>query len=176
MFFRLLLFSLLSFLSLSNGAVFGQEPIQHSAADNSQYLKPTQCPANLKLITVPEGFVKSEAFNGYLHFSTGTSVVMTMVENVNYIRLCAGMTDAFYAANNLTPVLEKDFTSDHAIPGKFFKSTFTTSEVLHVRYMVFCGDMNHTLWLSITFPQMFEAVVEPEILAIVKSIKMKVDE
>jgi len=42
--------------------------------------------------------------------------------------------------------------------------------------MVFCGDMNHTLWLSITFPQMFEAVVEPEILAIVKSIKMKVDE
>jgi hypothetical protein len=73
-------------------------------------------------------------------------------------------------------VLEKDFTSELGIPGKYFKSTFTTSEVLHVRYMVFCGDMNHTLWLSITFPQMFEAVVEPEILAIVKSIKMKVDE
>jgi len=174
--FAFIFISLLTFVSISIGSIFSQEPVQHTSADNAQYAKPNQCPANLKLITVPEGFVKSEAFNGYLHFTTGTSIVMTMVENVNYIRLCAGMTPDFYEKNNLTPTSEKDFTSDNGIPGKYFKSTFITSGVPHIRYMLFCGDMNHTLWLNITFPQMFEALVEPEIQAIVKSIKMKVDE
>lgn len=136
-------------------------------------IEPTQCEAPLELIQVPEGFEATKAFNGYLHLQTATSIVMTEVKNVNYLRLCSGMTPEYFSGNGLTLVKEGEFTSDYQVSGKYYKSKFVLNELPHIRYMVFSGDLNHTLWLSITYPELFEAVIEKELPGIFQSIKSK---
>ena len=136
--------------------------------------EPVQCAADLRLINVPEGFVSSTSFNGYIHLNSATSIVMTSIEHVNFIRLCAGMTPEFFAANGLTLVEEKGFTSSNNVSGRYYKSHFVLNEVPHVRYIVFSGDLNRTLWLNITYPQMFEPLIEKEISGIINSIKSTV--
>jgi hypothetical protein len=42
--------------------------------------------------------------------------------------------------------------------------------------MIFSGDINNTLWLNITYPQMFEPIIEKEISGIIQSIKAKVSD
>jgi hypothetical protein len=42
--------------------------------------------------------------------------------------------------------------------------------------MVFSGDLNHTLWLNITYPEMFEPVIEKELQGIFQSIKTTVED
>lgn len=139
-------------------------------------LEPTQCEAPLKLIRVPEGFEESQAFNGYIHLQTATSIVMTEVKNVNYLRLCSGMTPDYFNSNGLNFVSEGEFVSQHKVSGKFYKSKFILNELPHIRYMVFSGDLNHTLWLSITYPEMFEPVIEKELQGIFQSIKTTVED
>jgi hypothetical protein len=136
--------------------------------------EPVQCAADLRLINVPEGFVSSTSFNGYIHLNSATSIVMTSIEHVNFVRLCAGMTPEFFTANGLTLVEEKGFTSSNNVSGRYYKSHFVLNEVPHVRYIVFSGDLNRTLWLNITYPQMFEPLIEKEITGIINSIKSTV--
>ncbi len=135
---------------------------------------PMQCPANLKLITVPDGFIESSSFNGYIHLNSATSIVMTSIEHINFIRLCTGMTPEFFTQNGLTLVEERDFTSTNNVSGKYYKSHFVLNEMPHIRYIVFCGDLNRTLWLNITYPKLFEPIIEKEILEILNSIKSTV--
>ncbi|MCF8268698.1 MAG: hypothetical protein K9I25_01910 [Crocinitomicaceae bacterium] len=137
---------------------------------------PVQCPADLKLITVPEGFIESTSFNGYIHLNSATSIVMTSIEHINFIRLCAGMTPEFFAQNGLTLNEEKEFTSRENVPGKYYKASFIIDEIPHVRYIVFSGDLNRTLWLNITYPKMFEALISAEVSAIIESIKAPVSD
>ena len=143
---------------------------------NTQNPEPIQCPADLRLISVPEGFISSTSFNGYIHLNSATSIVMTSIEHLNFLRLCAGMTPEFFAQNGLKLIEEKEFTSENNVPGRYYKASFVIDEVPHIRYMVFSGDLNRSLWLNITFPSMFETLVDKEIKGIINSIKSKVSD
>ena len=153
----------------STNPINGQQNAGNSPA-------PVQCPADLKLITVPEGFIESTSFNGYIHLNSATSIVMTSIEHINFIRLCAGMTPEFFAQNGLTLNEEKEFTSRENVPGRYYKASFIIDEIPHVRYIVFSGDLNRTLWLNITYPKMFEALISAEVSAIIESIKAPVSD
>lgn len=164
---------------MSCGQVFqvqGQTSPINGQQNQANSPEPVQCPANLKLITVPEGFIESSSFNGYIHLNSATSIVMTSIEHINFIRLCAGMTPEFFAQNGLTLNEEKEFTSRENVPGKYYKSSFVIDEIPHVRYIVFSGDLNRTLWLNITYPKMFEALISVEVSAIIESIKATVSD
>lgn len=143
---------------------------------NTQNPEPIQCPADLRLISVPEGFVSSTSFNGYIHLNSATSIVMTSIEHINFLRLCAGMTPDFFTQNGLILTEEKEFTSENNVPGRYYKASFVIDQVPHIRYMVFSGDLNRSLWLNITFPSMFETLVDKEIKGIINSIKSKVND
>lgn len=171
-FFRFLFLFLIACCYTLN--VQGQISPAKGQNNQTEYPTPVQCPADLRLITVPEGFVESTSFNGYLHLNSATSIVMTSIENINFIRLCAGMTPDFFAANGLTSVEEKDFTSTNNVSGRYYKAYFVLNELPHVRYIVFSGDLNRTLWLNITYPRMFEPIIEKEISGIINSIKSTV--
>jgi hypothetical protein len=156
--------------------VHGQITPQKEVKPQASYPEPIQCAADLRLIAVPEGFVSSTSFNGYIHLNSATSIVMTSVEHVNFLRLCAGMTPEFFSMNGLTLVEEKEFTSDYNVSGRYYKAHFIIDKLPHVRYMIFSGDINNTLWLNITYPQMFEPLIEKEISGIIQSIKAKVSD
>jgi len=86
------------------------------------------------------------------------------------------MTPEFFTMNGLTLVEEKEFTSDYNVSGRYYKADFIIDKLPHVRYMIFSGDINNTLWLNITYPQMFEPLIEKEISGIIQSIKAKVSD
>lgn len=134
---------------------------------------PIESKADLDLIVPPEGFEPTNKFNGYLHAQAGTGIIMTMIENANYIKISEGMTEAFFRANQLTLIESKDFTSDNLVTGKYYKCSFMTGENPFIRYIVFAGDLNKTLWLNITYPSEVEGLVEPEILKSIQTITLK---
>ena len=141
--------------------------------DSVKYSQPEMAQADLNLIVPPESFVVSEAFNGYISYQNSTAIIMTQINNANYLKIAEGMNDSFYKANNLNFVSKESFTSDNGVKGVMFKLSFELKGDKYIRYMVYAGDLTKTLWLNITYPQMLEELIELEILKSVKSINLK---
>lgn len=140
--------------------------------DSVQYLKPEMTEPNLEMIVPPKSFVVSEAFNGYISYENSTAIIMTQINNANYLKIAEGMNESFYKANNLNFISKENFVSDHGAKGVMFKLWFDLKGNKYVRYMVYSGDLEKTLWLNITYPQMLEELVEIEILKSVKTINL----
>ncbi|PHR22786.1 MAG: hypothetical protein COA38_17735 [Fluviicola sp.] len=140
--------------------------------DSLIVIKPEEKIADLRLIIPPEGFESTERFNGYLHTMAGSGIIMTMIDNVNYIKLDEAMTEEFFASEKLTFIKKESFTSDNGISGIHYKSTFNSEGKLFIRYLVFAGDLNKTLWLNITYPFEMNGLLEAEILKSIQSITL----
>jgi hypothetical protein len=154
-------------------AVFSQtvdQNIQQSAEDSVKYVVPNQSIADIKMLTPPEGFVVSDRFNGYVHTRMATAIMMTMIENTSYVMIEKGMTPEFFASNQLVLIEKKDFLSDHGVKGIIYKATFVLSGRDFVRYFVYAGDLNRTLWVAVTYPKMGEELIDSEILKSIQSI------
>ena len=137
-----------------------------------QYTVPEGFSADLNMITPPEGFELSEQFNGYIHFKTGTAIIMTLIKDATYLMIAKGMTEEFYEANKLTLISERKVTTENGTKGLDYKFSFVLQEVDFIRHMVYVGDLNQTLWLAITYPKMAEELVEDEILKCIQSINL----
>lgn len=134
---------------------------------------PQKIDADLSLITPPAGFVPTEQFNGYLYAQASAAIIMTMIEEVNYLKICEGMTDSYFAQNKLTKTGEGKFISNDKVKGQYYKCSFVLNGVDYVRIMVFAGDLTKTLWLNITYPTKFEELLEEEIFSTIRSISLK---
>lgn len=140
--------------------------------DSVQYLKPEMKDPNIDMIDPPESFVVSEAFNGYISYESSAAIIMTQINNANYLKIAEGMNESFYKANKLNFISKKKFVSDNGVKGVMFKLWFDLKGNKYIRYMVYSGDLEKTLWLNITYPQMLEELVEIEILDSLKSINL----
>ena len=120
--------------------------------------------ADLTFIQAPEGFVPTDKFNGYLHPTASASIVLSMINDVNFIHLEEGMTEEYFAQNQLTKIYQQRFTAESGLNGVMFKATFMLEELEMVRYIVFIGDLNKTLWVSTTYPAKFDPILEKELL------------
>ncbi|MFK7785566.1 MAG: hypothetical protein AB8B56_10640 [Crocinitomicaceae bacterium] len=145
----------------------------HSNEDSLSVVVPAEGVAELSMITPPEGFEPTDLFNGYLHTQASSGIIMTLIDNANYVKISEGMNDAFYKSNGLEFIEKKDFVSNNKVHGSYFKCSFVTSETPFVRYMVYAGDLNTTLWLNITYPKQIEHLIEGEILETIQSITLK---
>lgn len=143
--------------------------------DSLAVILPEKVVTSLSLIIPPEGFKPTDKFNGYLHSEASSGIIMTMIENANYLKISEGMTDEFFAKNSLTFVEKQDFVSDNQVHGVYYKFTFVTSDTPFTRYMVYAGDLNKTLWLNITYPTKLEHLIENELLKSIQSITLKAD-
>jgi hypothetical protein len=133
---------------------------------------PTHSDANLSMLIAPEGFEISEAFNGYIHYQLGAAIIMTFIENVNFVKLTDGMNEEFYNKNGLTFISQTSITTDNGTEGQLYKFSFVIDEKDFIRYMVYIGDINNTLWMSITYPQKAEVLAEDAILKSLQTVTL----
>lgn len=135
-------------------------------------LEPKKVNADLSLIVPPSGFEVSQLFNGYIYAQSSASIIMTLVEGVNYLKVCEGMNDSFFAQNKLTLISEEKFISSNKVKGHIYKFSFKLNEVDFIREMVFAGDLTKTLWLNITYPKRFEEIMADEMMKSIMSITL----
>jgi len=140
--------------------------------DSIKYVVPETKYIDLSVLTPPEGFVVAEEFNGYIHYQAGAAIILTLIEHVNYIKLSEGMTEEFFKENGLTKISENAVALDNGTKGIKYKFSFEIDEMEFVRYMVYVGDLNKTLWLNITYPKQLEELVEGEILKSLQTINL----
>jgi len=153
---------------MSTSTLFAQD-----STDTIIHVIPLKKKAALNLIDTPVGFEKSPDFNGYIHYQASSAIIMTFIENANYIKISEGMDEAFYAENQLKFIEDTSFVSDNSVPGNAYKLNFKTNDVDYIRYMVYAGDLNNTLWLNITYPVKYEALMQPVIMNVIKSIRLE---
>lgn len=145
---------------------------QAATKDSIIYIVPEQVDADLNMIKSPEGFIPSEAFNGYINLQASSAIMMILIKNVNYINICQGMKEDFFLKNKLTLISDESIVSDFGVKGHKYKFAFVLNEVNFIRYMVYSGDLNQTLWLNITYPLQMEELIESEILKSIQSINL----
>ena len=144
--------------------------------DSLKYVTPVASEANVAMLSAPEGFEVAKNFNGYMHAGASSAIIMTMISDVNYIKISEAMTDEYFAANKFTLIHESKIKSENGINGIQYKLAFQIGEQDFIRYMVYSGDLNKTLWLNITYPKMQEELVEAEILKAINSINFNITE
>lgn len=166
-----LILLLLAFSSIAQQETNSTEHTEDSLA----VVVPEQKNADLKMITPPEGFEETDKFNGYIHYQAGTAIIMTMIENANYLNFDKGMTDEYFAQKQMTVVKREEFKSNNNVGGIMYKCSFRLQEMDFIRYFVYAGDLNQTLWLNITYPVQYEGLVEGEIRKAIMSITLNPD-
>jgi len=140
--------------------------------EEKQYIEPEALPADLGMITPPVGFEKTDKFNGFIHFKTGSAIIMTLIKDATYLTIAKGMTEEFYQENKLTLISERKVSTDNGTKGIDYKFSFVIQGVDYIRHMVYVGDLNQTLWLAITYPKMAEELVEDEVLKSIQTINL----
>lgn len=161
------------FILFTSNSLIGQTEGSGQVDDTTaRYVEPSSGPANVNMITPPATFEVSDAFNGYLSMTLGSAIIMVQIDNVTYLQVCDGMTDEFYQKNQLTYISDAAFVSDNGIKGRYYKLSFQIDGQDLIRYSVYAGDLEKTLWLNITYPKMIEEIIEDEILKTVQSITL----
>jgi len=146
--------------------------------NDTVYLEPNPVPASLDLISVPSTFTASDKFNGYMDASSGASIIMTLIENISYPVLSKSVNADFEPQNNLHKMAEGSINANSGLKGVWYKYSFevdakmpqdSTKNMEFIRYMVFIGNLQKTLWLNITYPKMIDELMDPEMLNVFKS-------
>jgi hypothetical protein len=162
-------------LFVTLGCVYAQAQEDTTYQDSARIVVPEQHDATLDYLTPPEGFEVTKKFNGYIHLSAGSAIIMTMIDNVNFIRATENIDDDYFARNQMVFIEKRDVQSDNGISGVLYKSSFVAQDVDYIRYMVFMGDLNKTLWLNITYPTQVEQLIEGEILKSIQTVNFNLD-
>lgn len=156
---------LLVLLVAFSGVVFGQE-----RTDSAVYVVPTTKNADLNVYIPPKNFEKSTVFNGYHHYQTQATVVLTLVDGANYLNIKTGMTEEYFSSNKMVKTNEKSIVTTNGLNGVIYTATFMLNNQQMTRHIVFIGDLNSTIWLSTTFPTEFTSLVEKELIESYNSV------
>lgn len=156
--------------------VFGQTDTTHTnpvANDSVSYTTPELTQPSVTCFTPPEGFQVSEAFNGYIHFKTSSTILIQYISDVAYTQITQNVDDEFFSRNNLTLISQENFQSTDGTSGVMYTSSFVLKGDEFMRIMVYMGDLNNTLWLNITYPKMVEGLVKDLMIESIKSVQFK---
>ena len=172
--FNPFLFTLFLFFAIANtnAVVCAQQSDHQGHEDSVQYIMPSQKNAELGLLVPPSCFTPSTAFNGYLCMANGAAILMHMLDNISYPQATRGMNDAFYAKNGFTYITSFDLHSQHGVKGKVYKLGFKIKNEDYIRYTVFAGDLNRTLWFNATYPKLVDELMELELLKSFQTITL----
>ena len=143
-----------------------------SKQDRTLFTTPEITEVNIDVITPPEGFEVSPAFNGYIHYQASSAVIINLIKKVNFKKLSEGMNQEFFEKNKLQYISEKKVTTTSGTKGIWYKFNFTTEGKDFCRYIVYVGDLNKTLWFNFTYPLKLEELVENEILKSIQTIDL----
>lgn len=127
-------------------------------------------PAPLSMLTPPRSFAPSAEFNGYSSEATGASIILLMLDNIVYTTMEAAMTPEVFAQNKVEMLKKIAIETSSGLKGVAFKLSFTVNDITLIRYMVYVGDLEKTLWVNMNYPQINEDLVEDELLKSLNSI------
>lgn len=136
------------------------------------WVVPTSENAPLSMLTPPDSFESSPAFNGYISYKTSSAIIMIQINEANYVALSDGITDDYLLENQLSFISRENIATTHGHSGVIFKLEFQLEGTEFIRYMAFIGDLNKTLWLNITYPKMLEGMVEEPIKQSILSVNL----
>jgi hypothetical protein len=137
-----------------------------------EWIVPTTEDAPLSMLTPPPTFEPAPGFNGYLSAKTSSAIIMILIKDANYISILEGITEEYFAENQLELISREEIQTSYGYNGVNFKLRFTLDNTEFVRYMTFIGDIEKTLWLNSTYPKMLEHLVEDNILKSIKSANL----
>jgi hypothetical protein len=144
-----------------------------SSQQDSTYLTPETVSSDIHSVIPPNGFLPSEKFTGYFDAKSSASIVMTTIKNITYPMLTKSIDANFALTNKLNKIGEGEISATSGLKGVWYKYTFeidakmpndSTKNIVFVRYLAFVGDLKQTLWLNVTYPQMMDALLDPEII------------
>lgn len=150
-------------------AISGEAQAQE---DSLEVVIPSTEDAPINCIVPPNGFEVSDAFNGYISMPNSSAIILVQINNANYLKIAEGMNEEYCRENNFQFISSTDITSDHGVKGKIFKLGFMLEGDEWIRYMVFAGDLQKTIWMNVTYPRKLEELIEGEILKCVQTINL----
>lgn len=148
------------FSGVWNGKALAQEMPDSSDVEYVSTI--TEFP--IDCITPPDGFVTPEGFQGYVHWSTKSSILVTLVQNRTLVDAQESLNDDYYKANGVTFVSKEEVVTHHNENALLYKFSFEVNEMKWYRYSLFLGNLNGVLWINASFPEKYTEVVEEEIL------------
>jgi hypothetical protein len=144
------------------------------AIDSSAtYEEPQVIKAELSMLTPPDGFVKSDQFDGYYNPNMGAAIMMSIIDKVPYSILKASMTEEFFTENKLTKISESPLVVSDKMRGVVYKCSFNTQGHDFIRFIIYAGDLTKTLWINVTYSALLDEQLEPEIMNSLKTINIK---
>lgn len=144
----------------------------HAQEDSLEVVVPSTEDAPINCIVPPAGFNVSDAFNGYISMPNSSAIILMQINNATYLKIAEGMNEDYCRENNFQFISSTDIISDYGVKGKMFKLGFQLEGDEWVRYMIFAGDLQKTIWMNVTYPRKLEELIEGEILKCVKTINL----
>ena len=158
---------------ICTSGVNGQVDSLATSNSSEKYLKPEKVSTDISVLTPPEGFSISESFDGYIHLQAASAIVIMELANINYITLDKSKNSKYYERNNLTFIESKDIVTVNGDKGKFYKSSFIIDDIKYYRLTAYIGDLNNTLWIAITYPEIMEPILLDELMKSIESVNFK---
>jgi hypothetical protein len=157
---------------LTGYTTLSQEKAPTQNNDSVQYVTPSQQNADLGLMVPPPCFLPSTAFNGYLCTGNGAAIMMHQISNISYLQATKGMNEEFYSKKGFTYISSFDLRSDNGVKGKVYKLGFKNNNQEYIRYTIFAGSLDLTLWFNITYPKVVDELMEFELLKAFQTITL----
>tara|TARA_R110002072_G_scaffold251518_2_gene410395 strand:- start:23808 stop:24356 length:549 start_codon:yes stop_codon:yes gene_type:complete len=146
----------------------------NSQTEDTIYVVPSQEKIDIAILTPPEGFVVSESFNGYIDYQNSTAIIMSLLTDVNYIKLDEGMTDEFFKANKLTFISREKVKTNEGVTGLKYTSSFILEDTEFIRQVIYIGKLTNTIWINITYPKKVQELMEQELVKSIASVKFNI--
>lgn len=154
---------------LGNAFSQGTQP---SDTTQIEYIEPTVGSYPLSCIEPPSGFEIMDGVNGYVNKNTSSTILVQLIDGVNYINIEAGLTPEHWASENVSEVSKESFTTSSGLNGLLYKLSFNVNNTDMFRYMLITGELSKTVWINITYPAQFDALISPEALKSLKSVHL----
>lgn len=125
-------------------------------------------------LVAPEGFETKENFPGYIHMATKSSIIVSIVKNRTIIDAEEALNEDYFQREKVTLVSKENIETVHGEKGLLYKFSFEVKGEKWLRYSLFLGDLNNTLWVNANYLVKYESVVEEELRKSLLTTKFKV--
>jgi hypothetical protein len=135
--------------------LFAQEnTINKSDSTSAAPMRQNQIkPGDLNLIKVPEGFVVSDYFHGYIDFINRSAIYVYELDSINPEFAMEGSSESFIKQSGAQYLGSEEILSDKGVKGYCVKSSFTSKEKDYLRITVYAGNFDNTFILDIVLPK-----------------------
>jgi hypothetical protein len=118
----------------------------------------------IECLSPPDGFVTSDDVNGYLHWSTKSSILISLVNDKTIVDAEEALNEDYFQREKITLLSKEKVKTTNGEEALLYKFSFVIKEETWYRYSLFLGNLNGVLWINGSYPAKYEPVVKEPIL------------